>query len=45
MAPLDFGSYSAIGFPWLGASDSRTLRGITVGETRSPKYSRTSVTT
>ena len=29
-APFESGRYSAIGSPWLGASDRRTLRGMTV---------------
>src|SRR5207249_11776821 len=41
--PLD--AYSRIDFPKLGASLKRTLRGITVLYTRSPKCWRTSATT
>src|SRR4029079_7568261 len=29
-APVESGAYREIGWPWLGASDKRTLRGITV---------------
>ena len=32
-APVESGAYREIGWPWLGASDKRTLRGITVLKT------------
>ena len=41
-APRDFASYSTPGMPWLGASPSRTLRGMMVLKTFSLKNSRTS---
>ena len=41
-APRDFASYSTPGIPWLGASPSRTLRGMIVLKTFSLKNSRTS---
>ena len=44
-APRDFASYRITGIPWLGASPSRTLRGMTVRNTFSLKNSRTSVAT
>ena len=36
-APREAGAYDEIGSPWLGASESRTLRGMTVSYTRSPR--------
>jgi Ca2+-transporting ATPase len=45
VAPLDSGEYAEIGLPWLGASESRTLRGMTVVNTRAPRCRRTSAAT
>ena len=44
-APRDFTSYRITGMPWLGASPSRTLRGMTVRNTFSLKNWRTSPAT
>ena len=38
-APLELGSKTMPGIPWLGASARRTLRGMTVWKTLSPKCS------
>src|SRR5699024_6187673 len=38
LAPLDFESYVIIGYPWLGASRSRTFRGIIDWHTLSCQY-------
>ena len=43
--PSNPGAYREIGMPWLGASASRTLRGMTVSNTRSPRYRRASAAT
>src|SRR5690606_4110097 len=40
--PLHEWSYTSAGKPWLGASDSRTFRGITASNTSGPRHSRTS---
>ena len=44
-APVESGAYREIGNPWLGASANRTLRGMTVSKTRSPRYRRASAAT
>src|SRR4029079_17488291 len=44
-APVDSGEYREIGIPWLGASDSRTFRGITESKTRFPRWRRASPAT
>ena len=38
MAPREVGSNALMGCPYEGASDSRTVRGITVRQTLSPKW-------
>src|SRR5208282_20688 len=42
-APADLLSYSRTDRPWLGLSESRTLRGITLAKTLSGKCRRTSL--
>src|SRR5207248_3213589 len=40
LAPFEPESYSVMGLPYPGASDRRTVRGMTVSYTRFPKYFR-----